>query len=70
MYLLVGTAVQDEMDADVRTPRGLPTFASGELLRILGKIELHSDKRYVRICKKRIKRFIFFSSCVTYIYYC
>ena len=30
----VGTAVQDEMEADIRTPRGLPAFASGELLAL------------------------------------
>ena len=34
MYLHVGTAVQDEMEADIRTPRDLPAFASGELLAL------------------------------------
>ncbi len=34
MHLHVGTAVQDEMEADIRTPRGLPAFASGELLAL------------------------------------
>ena len=34
MYLHVGTAVQDEMEADIRTPRDLSAFASGELLAL------------------------------------